>query len=704
MAEELKTVETMDREPFKYMVATIGNLPTSFVDSMSYYELLAWLCNYIQTTVIPTVNNNAEAVEELQAKWIELKAFCDDYFTNLNVQNEINNKLDAMAESGELAEIINQEIFTELNGKVDDNTTAIAGLQEDMSALETELLHSRAIVKDSEYDTFSEACSDCLTNGYVLYLTGNQQIPDTGLELPDIIGNGNTITIMNADEDSSTVIPVVVNNKIISNVKFSANSIYARHCLNTVNDGIIERCEFAGFLTPIKVRSTSNTVIRDCVIKNCGKGVWAEYSNNVLIDNITMINTLAQKSAIITLLNNNIAGEDGVLIEDNSKNIKIVNSYFENCVERTLYSIDSNDVVFSNNIMENTNGVKFVGSDNGISKGFVCEGNLLRNSISDAFCQLYEVEGCQVNNNIIINDTDSNYLGWFVRAGHTFSNISIKGNYAKRIRRCFLAYEDTFPDTMLTTNFAFNNVNIEDNTGMRMMMINQPLYGAIDYSQSDQVSTHSGSQVSIRNNTFYATQWRGDSTFVEAGKNSVFATGIKLSNIDRLVIENNDIRGIVSDNKVLPAVDLTSCSNVYINESYSHNESITNITFITPTSVVGGNIKVNCHATNHDDKMDLAISGKGVLTGEFSTAFVNKEMYIPIPKAWDINLDIMNVDEISKVFSIGGTPYTIGDRTSTTNISTTNVVCLYEDGNNNVLRCRTTRNLSANGIVSIYTS
>ena len=106
MAEELKTIDTIDTSPFKKLVMTIGELPTSFVESMTYYELLAWLCNYLQNTVIPAVNNNAEVSEELQAKFIELRDYVNNYFTNLDVQDEINNKLDAMAEAGTLQEII----------------------------------------------------------------------------------------------------------------------------------------------------------------------------------------------------------------------------------------------------------------------------------------------------------------------------------------------------------------------------------------------------------------------------------------------------------------------------------------------------------------------------------------------------------------------------------------------------------------------
>ena len=106
MTEELKTVDSVDLSPFKKMVMTIGELPTSFVESMTYYECLAWLVNYLQTTIIDTINNNAEVSEELQVKFSELKNFVDNYFENLDVQEEINNKLDEMVEDGTLEAII----------------------------------------------------------------------------------------------------------------------------------------------------------------------------------------------------------------------------------------------------------------------------------------------------------------------------------------------------------------------------------------------------------------------------------------------------------------------------------------------------------------------------------------------------------------------------------------------------------------------
>ena len=102
----LKTITTIDPSPFKHLCVTIGELPSTFLESMSYYECLAWLVSYLENTVIPAVNQNGEACAELQAAFVELKDFVDNYFDNLDVQEEINNKLDDMAEEGTLQEII----------------------------------------------------------------------------------------------------------------------------------------------------------------------------------------------------------------------------------------------------------------------------------------------------------------------------------------------------------------------------------------------------------------------------------------------------------------------------------------------------------------------------------------------------------------------------------------------------------------------
>lgn len=92
-------------EPFLYYCQKV--IPLAFDESMSYYEMLCNLTAKIKE-VIDEQNNQGEGIIELQNKYIELKDYVDHYFDNLDVQEEINNKLDEMAEQGQLTDIIAQ--------------------------------------------------------------------------------------------------------------------------------------------------------------------------------------------------------------------------------------------------------------------------------------------------------------------------------------------------------------------------------------------------------------------------------------------------------------------------------------------------------------------------------------------------------------------------------------------------------------------
>lgn len=97
--------------PFVTFVASA--VPMVFDNSMSYYEALCALWKWLQDDVINVINNNASVTEQYieydlhtRELFIELKNYVDTYFDNLDVQDEINNKLDAMVEAGTLQEII----------------------------------------------------------------------------------------------------------------------------------------------------------------------------------------------------------------------------------------------------------------------------------------------------------------------------------------------------------------------------------------------------------------------------------------------------------------------------------------------------------------------------------------------------------------------------------------------------------------------
>lgn len=90
--------------PFKSWLAS--NIPAVYDNTMTYYEELCALIKYLQDVVIPALNHNAKAVTTISTAVEQLKKYVEDYFKNLDVQEEINNKLDQMAADGTLQEII----------------------------------------------------------------------------------------------------------------------------------------------------------------------------------------------------------------------------------------------------------------------------------------------------------------------------------------------------------------------------------------------------------------------------------------------------------------------------------------------------------------------------------------------------------------------------------------------------------------------
>lgn len=134
-SEQTIEVPTMKVIPLKKICMTIGELPTSYLETMTYYEMLVWFIEYLKNNIIPTVNNNAEAIQEVQGVVLELQTYINNfkdsidsdveeleeymnnYFENLDVQDEINNKIDEMVSDGTLLEVFNSYLLNYVNVK-----------------------------------------------------------------------------------------------------------------------------------------------------------------------------------------------------------------------------------------------------------------------------------------------------------------------------------------------------------------------------------------------------------------------------------------------------------------------------------------------------------------------------------------------------------------------------------------------------------
>lgn len=200
---------------------TIGMIPTSYKVSLTYEEQIIVIGHYLEETVIPALNNNAEAVAELQSLFVQLKDYVENYFTNLDVQEEINNKLDEMAKSGELQTLLmnflNNSIF------IFDNIN--------------DLKNSTYLVNNSYAKTLGYFSKN--DNGNSLYFISNSNIEDeTKIELQNnlfayLIPINNTINIRQFginynEEDVTTKIQNLANYISSHNIEkliFNSNDI-----------------------------------------------------------------------------------------------------------------------------------------------------------------------------------------------------------------------------------------------------------------------------------------------------------------------------------------------------------------------------------------------------------------------------------------------------------------------------------------------
>ena len=118
-----------DLKPFRMWCQKV--LPLVYDESLSYYEVLCKLVDYLNKTMedVGVLHGDVEALHEA---YLLLQAYVNDYFSTLDVQEEINNKLDVMAEDGTLDALLLpyfNTYKTEINGIIDDQNQNISNFQ-----------------------------------------------------------------------------------------------------------------------------------------------------------------------------------------------------------------------------------------------------------------------------------------------------------------------------------------------------------------------------------------------------------------------------------------------------------------------------------------------------------------------------------------------------------------------------------------------
>ena len=107
--------------PFKFFV--LENFPfiEADFDALTEWQLFCKMGKEMNT-IINSVNLSGEQVEKLTNAFNALQEYVNNYFDNLDIQEEVNNKLNEMAESGELVNIIAE--YLNVNAILIFNTVA----------------------------------------------------------------------------------------------------------------------------------------------------------------------------------------------------------------------------------------------------------------------------------------------------------------------------------------------------------------------------------------------------------------------------------------------------------------------------------------------------------------------------------------------------------------------------------------------------
>ena len=106
-------------QPFRYWCQKV--LPLVYDDSLSYYELLCKVVDYLNKTMEDVEVLHGD-VTNLHEAYDKLQEYVNDYFSTLDVQEEINNKLNQMASDGTLSALLRPMVINNLPPIVVDST------------------------------------------------------------------------------------------------------------------------------------------------------------------------------------------------------------------------------------------------------------------------------------------------------------------------------------------------------------------------------------------------------------------------------------------------------------------------------------------------------------------------------------------------------------------------------------------------------
>ena len=398
-------------------------LPLVYDDSLSYYELLCKVVDYLNNT-LENVNSLIENFDELQKNFTTLKNYVDNYFNTLDVQDQINKKLDEMASNGffdKLAsKFLAKSIPLPINYTYIQNATA--------SDLLNNYLSFNNNINLNENLSFNELfCRDGIISGNSISVLNNP----TNITVVKV--ENNTITVANVDDfnvgdkirigSDEFIFATILDKKdniltLDTNIYFDVDYVVTK----LTNNAILENLTFNNMSLTI-----SNTIayIKNCTFNNCkitlSGGIFYVENNT-----FNQSDTLLYKTGK-SLVNNNHYNSCYKSIECQlSFENKITNNVINGYSKSNAYSIgieltntkDHNKLgmtqnnVISGNTINNCNYGREGSIIGGIHLNFFACNNIISNNKSCYnSCGIYLENSC--SNNVISSNNCSHNLGLY---------------------------------------------------------------------------------------------------------------------------------------------------------------------------------------------------------------------------------------------------------------------------------------------------
>lgn len=427
--------------PFKLCV--LQNFPfieTDF-DAVTNYQLLCKVVEYLNK-VIDNHNNQNNNITQLEQNFITLYNYVKDYFDNLDVQNEINNKIDELITTGEfnsfLSGIYTPEMFGAKGDGVTDDTEAIqkalafnnVNISKNYLITENLVLHSNlkvfgggTITKKSEFNDsylnhsiFSCTNSNNIDINNIVLISNSLAISVHGcsnVNITNLIINSKKYSILISDSEKNESNGITISNIKVENdvtifssdgihIDGGCSNIYVTNVSGTSGDDFIALNAIEG------IRKTIKNIIIDNIKCSGYAGVRLYGQLNCVIENVSINNSYINSDNGIRLTN--IVG----FTEINRNAPTFNNIVFSNCIVdssiRNVFLSYINGSVTFNNCTFVTTVNPNVGFFNSSINSSLIFDSCVFNTNSTSFIQDCVVgtppENCNTYTNITINSCD----------------------------------------------------------------------------------------------------------------------------------------------------------------------------------------------------------------------------------------------------------------------------------------------------------